>query len=795
MSEAALQHAPRKSASHPAPSFTANRGGLLQRKCACGGKPGPTGECGACRTKRGSGTLQRAAHHPLFLSPHSSEVSPIVPEVLRSSGHELDVEKRTFREPRFGHSFDQVPVHSDARAGMNPAWQGFTMRSPWVGLRAKLAISVPDDPYEQEADAVADQVMQVPNRQSNSHDLSFSSLSVPRPSSKGGLCVEEEEKKLQREGHGNIRDSPETVPPIVYETLRSSGQALDSDTRSFMEERFDRDFGDVRLHTDGRAMESARAVNALAYTVGRHIVFGRNQYSPHTPTGQRLLAHELTHVVQQNSAVIGAGANAAKPASISQPGQAKVSSKSGPILARLPSPPDCHTRLRGLSSIGPIVKESYDGTASTTIDDSIWPLGSWERRWQIYDASDGLVWESFYTIPKPTLTIPKALITGGTAGGEQNPWSAWIKVTQTMVPFGADDPTNFPHDYTTFPVFETAQDREAAQEAATQTSEDDEWKVHVPGIMPTSAGMMTSAGTKVTPEIALELIKNMSKGEPPFKPELGKGGCSWFVSEGNPHTGPMRGKDVSIQAEIARPAEPLIFDEAKLEAINQKIRTQFEPGAEARYRQHKGILAEKPLSKGQRGGLNDYIKDTVESQMWDEVGKQVGESGNKVGEVVLQNSRFSKSANGKFLVVADASKIQIKGGMASVVSALESAGSAVEPVVKEAAEVMASRMKWVGRVKNVFRYGGRVMIVVAVAADLYKVYTAQDKTKAVITSLGGWAGASIGAAAFAAWWTPADVAGPWAWVGHGVGTLAAGGVGYWVGSESVRTVYELVLEE
>lgn len=90
---------------------------------------------------------------------------------------------------------------------------------------------------------------------------------------------------------------------------------------------------------------------------------------------------------------------------------------------------------------------------------------------------------------------------------------------------------------------------------------------------------------------------------------------------------------------------------------------------------------------------------------------------------------------------------------------------------------MASRLKWAGNVRNVFRYGGKVLIVVGVAADVYKVYVAEDKVKAVVESAGGWAGATAGAAAFAAWWTPADVAGPWAWVAHGVGTLIAGGVG------------------
>jgi Domain of unknown function (DUF4157) len=146
----------------PTMSFTSVRSGLLQRNCPCGGTPGPTGECEACRQKK----LQRAANHPSSLSPHPSE-----------------------------------------------------------------------------------------------------------------------------------------VPPIVHEVLRSPGQPLDAQTRAFMEPRFGYDFSQVRVHTDPRAAESARAVDALAYTVDRNVVFGVGLYQPTTPTGRNLLAHELTHVIQQKDQV------------------------------------------------------------------------------------------------------------------------------------------------------------------------------------------------------------------------------------------------------------------------------------------------------------------------------------------------------------------------------------------------------------------------------------------------------------------------------------------------------------
>ncbi len=92
------------------------------------------------------------------------------------------------------------------------------------------------------------------------------------------------------------------VPPIVRSVLNSSGQPLDPATRAFMEPRFGHDFSRVRVHTDARAVESAREVHALAYTVGPNVVFGADEYAPTTHRGRGLLAHELAHTIQQRSA-------------------------------------------------------------------------------------------------------------------------------------------------------------------------------------------------------------------------------------------------------------------------------------------------------------------------------------------------------------------------------------------------------------------------------------------------------------------------------------------------------------
>jgi len=89
------------------------------------------------------------------------------------------------------------------------------------------------------------------------------------------------------------------IPPIVYEVLHSPGQPLDPATRASVEPRFGHDFSKVRVHTDTKSSESAQAVKARAYTVGSNIVFGEREYSTRTMAGTELLAHELTHVIQQ----------------------------------------------------------------------------------------------------------------------------------------------------------------------------------------------------------------------------------------------------------------------------------------------------------------------------------------------------------------------------------------------------------------------------------------------------------------------------------------------------------------
>lgn len=159
-------------------------------------------------------------------------------------------------------------------------------------LQTKLQISKPGDQYEQEADRIADQVIQMSNS------------SLQKQVNLQTHLEKKGEELTQRKAAPTSLSadlSSSEAPSGVHEVLNSPGQPLDSETLAFMEAGFGHDFSQVRVHTDSKASESAGAINALAYTVGRDIVFAANHYAPSTNIGKRLVAHELTHVVQQNS--------------------------------------------------------------------------------------------------------------------------------------------------------------------------------------------------------------------------------------------------------------------------------------------------------------------------------------------------------------------------------------------------------------------------------------------------------------------------------------------------------------
>jgi uncharacterized protein DUF4157/lysine-specific metallo-endopeptidase family protein len=114
-----------------------------------------------------------------------------------------------------------------------------------------------------------------------------------------GECEQCRKKRLSLQRRAAEPANSGTVPAIVHEVLQSPGEPLNPAIRASTEKYFGHDFSKVRVHTDSRAAESAKRVNALAYTVRNDIVFGSGRYSPNSSAGKHLIAHELTHVVQQ----------------------------------------------------------------------------------------------------------------------------------------------------------------------------------------------------------------------------------------------------------------------------------------------------------------------------------------------------------------------------------------------------------------------------------------------------------------------------------------------------------------
>jgi hypothetical protein len=162
-------------------------------------------------------------------------------------------------------------------------------------FQPKLTVNQPNDVYEQEADAMADQVMRMLNPAVNDN-VFFK----PAPAIIQRKCQHcEEEEKVQRKENSGEQVYSSTSLDSYVSTLRSSGQTLSASSRQFFEPRFGHDFSNVRLHTDSVAAKSAQSINALAYTTGNNIVFNSGQYSPDSDSGKKLMAHELTHVVQQ----------------------------------------------------------------------------------------------------------------------------------------------------------------------------------------------------------------------------------------------------------------------------------------------------------------------------------------------------------------------------------------------------------------------------------------------------------------------------------------------------------------
>ena len=166
---------------------------------------------------------------------------------------------------------------------------------PGLSVQLRLAVGAVDDPMEREADDMADQVMRMP-------EPTF----IQR---KCAHCEEEEKAQrkpltsfIQKKGNDGGTTASAAVSQQINAT-RGSGSAMDTPVQRFMESRFGADFSAVKIHTGATAVQLSRELNAQAFTVGSDIYFNEGKYNPSSSEGKHLLAHELTHTVQQQGTI------------------------------------------------------------------------------------------------------------------------------------------------------------------------------------------------------------------------------------------------------------------------------------------------------------------------------------------------------------------------------------------------------------------------------------------------------------------------------------------------------------
>lgn len=205
--------------------------------------------------------------------------------------------------------FSAVPIFSPTRHGQHSAWSPLTAPMVPGGLEPKLALGSVDDPLEHEADRVANQVMRT--------SAVASSIACDKAGASPGA-------------------SADVPPPSVPGGLQRPAAQLSAEDSQFVEQHFGHDFTGVRIHTGAEAADSARALGARAYTVGNDVVFASGQYAPDTRDGQKLLAHELAHVIQQRKGL--AQSIQRKPDDSPQPDAGSSRGAAAPPGAAVPGP-------------------------------------------------------------------------------------------------------------------------------------------------------------------------------------------------------------------------------------------------------------------------------------------------------------------------------------------------------------------------------------------------------------------------------------------------------------------------
>ncbi|HEU4326217.1 MAG TPA: DUF4157 domain-containing protein [Roseiflexaceae bacterium] len=234
---------------------------------------------------------------PTWTQPTTETATPstFTPSSSTPSQAEQSVEaEHGAQEPvhslhHFGNISLFAPEPQSAPAAPPAGGDGFGNQTNAVPLiQASLRVNAPDDTFEQEAESVADMVMRSPAPSGD--------LDIPTDPS-AALHVQ------RASGEGTGLSASPSVETNIAQMQSGGGSPIPASDRSFFENRFGHDFSQIRIHTDSRAVETSRSLNARAFTVGTDIAFDAGEYQPGTASGRHLLAHELTHTIQQTGGI------------------------------------------------------------------------------------------------------------------------------------------------------------------------------------------------------------------------------------------------------------------------------------------------------------------------------------------------------------------------------------------------------------------------------------------------------------------------------------------------------------
>jgi hypothetical protein len=329
-------------------------------------------------------------------SPFSTEALPGVPEPPDPDCHAP-------MKPRFGLNFSRVPVHAKSRAAK-------LQRAP--ARASRLSIGAPGDRYEHEAEQVADRVLRTPEQAADTRRgvrQTAPSISPPSDASakrvqrdmlspyspdEGMISTNQSQSQDQDQGTVQTQEQPGQTPRLTREfenrigALQGGGQPLAGPVRALMESRFGHDFGRVHIHTDHTATALAASINARAFTLGPDVVFGAGQYAPQGEAGRRLIAHELTHSIQQGQAprINGPKQEASAPDAGADTGSESSALTSPPPVSAISAEPSVARTIRRVQwnpnvDTGQKIKPwgtGADGKKLTAKTDAGTPIDIWK---------------------------------------------------------------------------------------------------------------------------------------------------------------------------------------------------------------------------------------------------------------------------------------------------------------------------------------------------------------------------------------------------------------------------------